>query len=544
MVGAYDSANPIAGKIAFAIHQLRLHLSKGFMVRNLFLFWTSRKGPLSVTAALVCFCLPLSAQVQLPSLFADHMVVQRNMPVHVWGTAAPGEAITVTFAGKSGQTTTNRLGRWSVYLPPVQAGGPFTLQVQGTNTITLSDVLAGDVWIASGQSNMEFTMGPGDYTGVLDAPKELAMANHPEIRLLHLANRSSDMPVSNPVIKQSWTSCTPESVAQFSAVAYYFARDLQQSEKVPIGIIEAAWGGTPAEAWTSLEALSADPSLMPVFIQRARMLHDEPTVRLERPIAQREYDAAKAAGKNPAPLPWHPDLASWMPGGLFNAMIAPLTPFPIKGVIWYQAESNASAEMVSFYARLFETLIQDWRNRWGQRDFPFLYAQIASWSPGTLWPEMREQQQKALVLRNTAMAVTLDNTGNLDDIHPRDKQPVGMRLALAARAVAYGEFVEYSGPALRQVTTEPHALRVWFDHAHGGLVSKNGNLRGFEIADADQKFVPAQANLSGNTILLSASSVADPVWVRYDWAPSPNGNLYNGDGLPASPFRAKAYDGE
>jgi sialate O-acetylesterase len=480
------------------------------------------------------------AEVRLSTLFADHMVTQRDMPIHVWGYAAPKEAVTVIFRGETEHTAADELGRWSLYLRPGKPGGPFEMQVTGTNRIVLEDVLVGDIWIASGQSNMEFPMAEGSNRGVNNEKSEIAAANYPQIRLLNLAPSSSDFPLDNVAIRHSWSVCTPASVADFSAVGYFFARDLQQYEKIPIGVIDVSWGGTIAEAWTSLNALSADSSLMPVFARRATQMDELSTLLLQEKQEQADYDSAKAAGNPVETPPWRSDPASWKPAGIYNAMIAPLTPLPIKGVIWYQGESNAYPDAVPVYARLFRTLIEDWRSHWGQGDFPFLYVQIANWEPGGLWPDIREAQRQALVLKNTAMAVAID-IGDPDNVHPKDKQDVGSRLALAARAIAYGEPIEYSGPLVRQVTSDGGSLRIRFDHAQSGLMAKNSAVRGFFVAAADEKYVPAAAKIEGDTVVVSADSIKEPVYVRYGWAADPDCNLWNGAGLPASPFQAKVY---
>jgi sialate O-acetylesterase len=455
--------------------------------------------------------------------------------------AAPEEPVSVTFRGETGRTTADGYGRWSVYLKPGKAGGPFSMTVRGRNTIVLEDVLVGDVWIASGQSNMEFPMAKGMNRGVDNEKAEIAAANYPRIRLLDIEPRSSDYPMRDEAIRHVWSACTPETAAYFSAVAYFFARDLQRHQHVPIGIIDDTWGGTPLEAWTSLDALSANASLMPVFARRAAKMDALPATMLEEKKEQEETAAAKAGGRPAPKFPWRPDPASWKPAGLYNAMIAPLTPFPIKGVIWYQGASNDDPDAIVVYGKLFRTMIRDWRSKWGQGNSPFLFVQLANWNPGDTWPELREQQTEALALRNTAMAVTID-VGDPDNIHPKDKQDVGMRLSLAARAIAYGEPIEYSGPAFHQVTSNGHVLRVWFTHAESGLVARNGELRGFTVAGADGKYFPTQASIEGNTVIVSSPSVPDPIYVRYGWAANPDCNLYNGAGLPASPFQAKAFD--
>jgi sialate O-acetylesterase len=483
-------------------------------------------------------CLAARADVTLPALLADHMVIQRGLPVHVWGKAAEGESVSVTFRGNTRSTTADSLGQWSVYLPPVEAGGPYELTIKGNNRITLTDVMVGDVWVASGQSNMEFPVKEG-----VDAPAEIAAAEHPGLRLFHVKNKVAHYPLDD-VVAEPWTSSTPHSVGDFSAVAYFFGRHLHEKLGVPIGLIETSWGGTPAESWTSLHALSADASLMPVFSSWARMNDSEAVHQLRREKEldawRRAVDRAKTEGKQPPGFPWEPNIdSSWMPSGLYNAMIAPLTRFPIRGAIWYQGESNASRERASLYAHLFGTMIQDWRRSWGQGDFPFLFVQLANFKtgPDAKWPELRDAQRQTLSLANTGMAVTID-IGTPDDIHPKNKQDVGMRLALAARALTYGEKIEYSGPLFRQVTPEGSSLRLWFDHVGGGLTAKGGSLTGFEIAGADRKFVPAEAAFEGATIVVSSPSISAPVSVRYAWSDDPRCNLYNADGLPASPFHS------
>jgi sialate O-acetylesterase len=497
--------------------------------------------PSSLLLMVLAFSTLCYGDVTLPALLADHMVVQRGLPVHIWGMAEPHEAISVTFRGETKAATADDDGRWSVFLSPGEAGGPFQLSIKATNTTVINDILVGDVWVASGQSNMEFAM-----TSLVNAQTEIAAAQYPKIRLFLVKHKPADYPLEN-VESKGWSACTPETVADSSAVAYFFARNLQQKLGVPIGLIESSWGGTPAESWTSLHGLSADASLMPVFSARAKTLAEESSVVLRQEREEREYQRAVAQAKaDGKPVPWrqwHPDFAAWAPAALYNGMIAPLTPFAIRGVIWYQGEAN-SGERAPLYARLFQTLIRDWRNSWGEGDFPFLFVQIANWntSPEGLWPEVRNAQRQALALKNTGMAVTID-IGDPEDIHPKDKQDVGLRLALAARAITYGEKVEWSGPLYRQVTQEDHSLRVWFDHA-GGLAAKGATgaeaatLTGFEVAGADGKYSAAEAKIDGASVVVSSAAVQTPVSVRYGWAANPNCNLVNKEGLPASPFQA------
>jgi sialate O-acetylesterase len=485
-------------------------------------------------AALPVLCA--NAAVTLSAVFTDHMVVQRGLPVHVWGRADAGEAVSVAFRGETRAATADELGNWSVYLPPGDAGGPFELTVRGSNAITLTDVLVGDVWVASGQSNMEFPL-----KNAVNGAAEVAGANHPRIRLFLVKRRAEVYPATD-VEAKPWAVCTPESAADFSAVAYFFARQIEDTQHVPIGLIESNWGGTPADTWTRLAAIAADAGLMPVIAEWANMTEEHAGVEQKR---EREYQdrlaRARAEGKPAPERPWAANTQNeWMPAGLWNGMIAPLTPAAIRGVIWYQGESNASVERAPLYARLFQTMITDWRRAWAEGDFPFLYVQLANFKTngGPGWPELREAQLQTLSLANTGMAVTID-IGTPDDIHPKDKQDVGRRLALAARAIAYGEKIEYSGPLFRAARPENGAMRIWFDHAESGLVAHGGGaLRGFEIAGADGHFVPAEARIDGATVVVSSRDVAKPAAVRYAWADNPDCNLFNGAGLPASPFRS------
>ncbi|WP_263357870.1 sialate O-acetylesterase [Acidicapsa ligni] len=494
---------------------------------------------LSVLALMVSGSL-MKAEVRLPKILASHMVVQRDLPVHVWGWAEPGETVSVSFRGDSRATKADELGQWSIYLSPGAAGGPFELMVKGTNTVTLSDVLVGDVWVASGQSNMEFEMRKAA-TAATDLPK----AENSQIRLMIVSRNAAEYPQTDvnedPAGNgRTWAASTPDTAKNFSAVAWYFAREIEAREHVPVGVIDSTWGGTVADAWTSLTALGADPGLAPVFTARGHMAEREPTALLREKYRQQLVDAAKAAGKAAPQFPWHPLFNMWGPAMLYNGMIAPLTAFPIRGVIWYQGESNSALERAPLYERLFRTLIEDWRNQWQIGDFPFLYVQIANFksTPLEVWAPIREAQRRTLELRNTGMAVTID-VGNPTDVHPTDKVTVGHRLALTARAITYGETaLEYSGPAFRQVTQENENLRVWFDHAEG-LKAEGGTLTGFEVAGADGVFAAAEARIEGSTVVLTNPSVATPVAARYGWENNPECHLFNREGLPASPFSSE-----
>jgi sialate O-acetylesterase len=490
------------------------------------------RGVVAVIGVALLAGAQARAQVVLPKVLASHMVVQRDLPVHVWGMAAPGEPVSVSFRGETESATASELGRWGLYLKPGAAGGPFQMTVTGKDgqPITLDDVLVGDVWVASGQSNMEFMMHQAE-TAAQDLPK----ASIADIRLL-VVKKAATLYPQDDIQSDGWAASTPDSAKDFSAVAWYFAREIEQREHVPVGVIDSTWGGTPGEAWTRMTALGEDAALNPLFASWGRMIERQPDALLREKNKQRMMDEAKAAGKPVPVFPWVPTLESWGPGMLWNGMIAPLTPMAIRGAIWYQGESNSVIERAPLYGRVFRTLIEDWRHEWGVGDFPFLYVQISNFksTPAEDWAVLRDQQLKTLALKNTAMAVTID-IGTPDNVHPPDKVDVGLRLARAARVLSYGEKLEYSGPIFRQATPEGAAIRAWFDHADG-LMAKSGPVTGVEVAGVDGKFVAATAKIEGASIMASSPDVAQPMFVRYGWANSPDCDLFNGDGLSASPF--------
>lgn len=497
------------------------------------------KKTLSALFAFVCLCRVASAEIRLPHLLSDHAVLQRDAPVHLWGWAAPGATLTLHLHGQTIQAVADPVGKWSATLMPEPAGGPYTLTVDGDGHAEVHDVMLGDVWFASGQSNMEMPLkgfGPG--TPVKNGAEEIAAATHPNLRLLLADHNGADTPVDDLI--GTWSQCTPETAANFSAVAYFFGREIATQEHVTVGLIDATWGGTPADAWVSLDTLASDPLLLPAFRARADFMaaqSDAPAL-LER--EKREDAAAKAAGTPAPPHPWHPTSVSWTPAGLYNGMIAPATPYTLKGFLWYQGETNTGSGRADFYRTLFPALIRDWRMHFAQGDLPFLFVQISSLnSPAEHWGLVRDAQRRALALRNTAMVVSLD-VGLAGNVHPPDKQTVGARLALAARATVYGEAVPYASPLFREVTPQTGALRVWFDNADG-LSSRGQPLDGFEVAGADHHFVPATAELQGTSVVVRAAGLAAPQYVRYLWqnvAPAP---LYNRAGLPASTFSSEWF---
>ncbi len=484
----------------------------------------------------------VSAAVTLPAVLSSHMVLQREQPIHLWGWADPQETVSLEFQAAQRSTVANRKGRWDVYLPPQAAGGPYTLTVKAANTIELEDVMVGDVWFASGQSNMEMPLaGFPNSAVVTNDDEEIRNANQPSLRLLVVRKKTSDFPVPD-FEPTAWTKCTPETAAKFSAVAYFFGKDLAEKEHVTIGLIDSTWGGTPGEAWISMHGLSSDAALMPVFSQWAAFADGQTEIAATVEAEKKEDEAARKANRPLTPHPWHPNPDSWQPAALYNGMVAPATDFRIKGVIWYQGESNAGGGRANLYEKVMPALIADWRTNWHEGNFPFLFVQIANFKTGggDGWPIVREAQRRTLAVVNTGMAVTID-IGDPANVHPSNKQDVGARLALAARKIAYGEYdLEDSGPLFRETATEAHALRVWFDHTTGGLATKgDGTLTGFEVAGADHHFMNANARIDGFNVVVSCDGIAEPKYVRYGWADAPTVNLLNGKGLPASPFTSE-----
>lgn len=638
------------------------------------------------------------ATVRLPALVGSHMVLQRDRPVPVWGWAAPGEAVTLTFAGQTYQASApDATGRWQATLPATPAGGPYTLTVRGQNTIELTDILLGDVWLASGQSNMQFKVkdgNPGGYQPTNNADQEIAAANWPKIRFFTADQVTAYRPQAE-VAGTGWQVCSPTTVAGFSAVAYFFSRDLYKQYQVPMGVVVSSWGGTPAEAWVSAEGLQALPEFGPSvasFASKTNTLRDDqlayeakqkavlqnvrvydegylpngqtwaaptfdahawptmtlpgiweatpglntydgvvwfrkeidlPPVLVSQPLTltlgkiddadSTYFNGVKVGGTNgydqlrryqvPAALvrPGRnvvvvrvvdtgggggltgpaaelalsgagqalPLAGSWQyqmgidpkdvpappfigggqqaPTALYNGMIAPLLPLAIKGIIWYQGESNA--DRAAQYRTLFPALIADWRQHWGA-ELPFLLVQLANFQATkpepseSAWAELREAQAQALRLPRTGMATAID-IGDPADIHPHNKQEVGRRLALAARRTAYGEAkLTASGPTYASLTAKGQAMQLKFTSVGAGLLVKGGTaLQGFAVAGANRQFHWATAHLVGNEVLVQSAAVPSPVAVRYNWADSPNGNLYNKEGLPAVPFRTDTWPG-
>jgi sialate O-acetylesterase len=441
------------------------------------------------------------ADVKLPQLFSDHMVVQRDMAVPVWGWAAPGEGVSVQLAGQEMKTAADDQGKWMVKLTALSAGGPHELVVTGNNTLKITDVYAGEVWICSGQSNMQWTVSQS-----ANPVEEATAAKFPQLRMFSVERTATDQAQQD--CRGSWQVCSPQTTGNFSAVGYYFGRYLHQKLEVPLGMINSSWGGTVCEAWTSHAALAADPPFEAILGRAA--------------VAEARHQEG-------------PNFAS----RLYKGMIMPLVPYAIRGAIWYQGESNVPR--AAQYRRLFPTMIQDWRRTWGQGDFAFLFVQLApfrySGQDMKNCAELWEAQAKTLELPNTGMAVTVD-IGDVRDIHPKNKQDVGKRLALWALAKTYGKEVCPSGPLYKSMQIEGDAIRLTFDYTGSGLASRDGQpLTDFTIAGEDQQFLPATATIDGNQVVVRSAAVAKPVAVRFAWYDAAQPNLANREGLPASPFR-------
>ncbi|HXW13702.1 MAG TPA: sialate O-acetylesterase [Terriglobia bacterium] len=498
---------------------------------------------LGVVLAVLMGARTAAADVRLPALIGDNMVLQQGRQVAIWGTADAGEQVTVSMAEQKETATADSDGKWKVEFGPLKQGGPYEMTVAGKNTVTLHNVLVGEVWVCSGQSNMEFTVSSPYAGGVKNADQEVAAAHYPLLRLFIVKKAVAGKPQTD--VEGRWVVASPETVGNFSAVGYFFGRELHRTLKFPVGLIDSSWGGTEAEAWTSAPALEADPDLKVVANSWQHSIAEFPHALEQYDTKLRDWERsaeeAEVNGKVAPPLPdgpKDPRSHSWRDAGLWNAMMAPLTPYAIAGAIWYQGESNA--DFAYQYRRVFTAMIQQWRSSWGEGDFPFLFVQLANFDAGGKFPDawavLRESQDKTLALPKTGMAVTID-IGESHNIHPTNKQEVGRRLALAAEGIAYGRKIEYRGPAFKSLRADRGTLRLQFTHAAGGLVVRGQRLMGFDIAGEDQQFLPAEAQIEGSDVVLSSSRVANPVAARYAWANDPKCNLYNKQGLPAPPFR-------
>jgi sialate O-acetylesterase len=476
------------------------------------------------------------------------MVIQQDTEVIIWGWAQPGEQIAVKgdwqHVGKS--TVADENGDWAVEIASPAAGGPYEISIKGNNKIILEDVLAGEVWVASGQSNMDMPLKRCE-----NAESEIQNAAYPDIRFFYVEHIYNELPQKN--CKGSWVKCTPQSASDFSAVAYYFGRQLHQNLGFPIGLISSSKGGSPAEAWMSTEALKSASllsELNDMWNDWEEQCPDaEKSYQIEYQQWLRHKKEAKKKGITVPSEPKKPTACDMIskphrrPGALYNAMVAPLLQFKIKGVIWYQGENNV--DRPKQYRRLFPALIKSWRHDWQQENLPFYYAQITPYQYKDDLKNaslLREAQTLALSLPKTGMVVTAD-IGNLDDSHPKNKQDVGERLALWAISKTYenDKFV-YSGPMFRSFQINNSKIRIYFDYAESGLIKKGKSLNHFEIAGVDQIFYSANAEIEGSSVIVSSDSVANPIAVRYGWHITTIPNLFNTEGLPAAPFRTDMWE--
>jgi len=461
------------------------------------------------------------SQVKLPAFFSNNMVLQKGIQIPVWGWSSPGEKVTITLDKNTATTRSGKDGKWKVSLPAMNYGGPFKMSVKGKNTQTIENIMIGEIWLCSGQSNMGFRVVEGK-----NAKEEITAANYPLIRLFTVKRKMAKEPLTE-IEGGEWLECSPATVGNFSAVGYFFGRNLFEHLKVPVGLINSSWGGTNVETWTSPDMAAKDPDM---------------STKLDK---LKSVDLSSAVNPNGTKIG-----PNNYPTLLYNGMINPLVPYGIKGVIWYQGESNASNAQQ--YKKRFPNMIIDWRTHWNQGNFTFLFVQLANYmNPVTepaeaSWAELREAQTQTLALENTGMATIID-VGDSANIHPTDKQTVGYRLSLAARKVAYGEDLVYSGPTYHDMRIDGNRINITFDQVGSGLMVKDkyGYLKGFTVAGEDHKFKWAMGIITGkNTIMVICQEIENPVAVRYAWADNPDDvNLFNLEGLPAVPFRTDKWAG-
>ena len=502
---------------------------------------------LAVSAVLVPAWPMAHADVRLPHVFGSHMMLQRDAKLPVWGWADPGEKITVQLDERPAVSAqADAKGKWQVTLPAIAGGGPLTLKVKGNNELILEDVLVGEVWIGSGQSNMQWSVRQS-----LNPDEEIAAAKLPQIRLLSIPRRPSGFPVHD--VQAEWQVCSPDTVANFSACAYFLGRHLHRELKVPVGLINTSWGGTRIEPWTPPVGFEPVPDLKSIYEQV--MLTDPKSAGykklLSEYLAQAEVwlktarqalaEEASLAAMPPYPKELRALTHHQQPSTLYNGMVHALVPFAIRGAVWYQGESNHREGKL--YTEKMKALIGGWRAVWQQGDFPFYYVQIAPYQYGSENPfilaEFWEAQAAALSIPSTGMVVTND-IGNTNNIHPRNKQEVGRRLGLIALAKVYGrEGLVCSGPTFKSMAIEGNRIRLSFDHVGSGLASRDDKaLTHFELIGKETDFVKATAVIDGSDVLVSSPEVKQPMAVRYAWHKNAEPNLMNKEGLPATPFRA------
>jgi sialate O-acetylesterase len=494
------------------------------------------------------------ADVRLPALISDNMVLLQDGKANVWGWADPGENVKIKLGDVTAAALANDEGKWSAKLEALKPGSGLKLTIAGKNTLSIKNVAVGEVWLASGQSNMEWTVAKS-----ADADKEVAACNFPDIRVFTVTRKGSASPLDD--VTGKWEVATPQTAGGFSAVGYFFSREVHQKLKIPVGLIHSSWGGTPVETWMPPSAMKVNPAFGDHWKKKvadypeAKARHDE-----EMKHHKEAVEKAKAEGKptpQPPRAPDGPDSLFAAPVGLYNGMIAPLAPYSIRGALWYQGESNAGLKNrgnMSLYAQLFPTMILSWRYEFAraqgipreENEFPFLFVQLANFRArheqptDSYWAQVREAQLGTLEIPRTGMAVTID-IGEANDIHPKNKQDVGHRLALSALAQVYFQEIEFSGPLYGGMQVEEDKIRLSFSNSEGLKSKDGGPLKGFAIAGEDKKFVWADAKLEGDHVIVSSPAVKNPVSVRYAWADNPDCNLINAAGLPASPFRTDKW---
>jgi len=472
----------------------------------------------SILPILIVFLsVPAFSKIVLPEIFSDHMVLQQQTEAPIWGKATPKKNVRIitSWDNQTYMVPADSNGDWTVKLKTPTAGGPYSIAISDGKELVLKDILIGEVWICSGQSNMEMPLA--GWGKVLNYENEITSADFPNIRLLHIQRATSTkLETDIKTVSGGWQVCSPATIPEFSSAGYFFGRELYSKMNIPIGLISTNWGGTIAEAWTSSESLQQ----MPDFRDSIQ------AIKSEDPALQQ-------ISNNPNRVTV-----------LYNGMINPLVPYAFQGVIWYQGESNA--DRAYQYRDLFPLMIRDWRKAWN-RDFPFYFVQLANYMKRdslpkeSHWAELREAQFRTLHLKNTGMAVTID-IGDALDIHPKNKQDVGKRLAYIAEANTYKLPVIFSGPLYESYTIENGKIRIKFQHTENGLKTNDGKApTGFAIAGPDHKFVWATAVIDGNDVVVSSPDAEFPVAVRYGWANNPDCNLSNGANLPASPFRTDDF---
>jgi sialate O-acetylesterase len=507
--------------------------------------------PALLAAATIC-AAPARANVKLPAMFTDHAVLQRGMPVPVWGSADPDEEITVSIAGQTHKTKADDKGEWRVTLEPLKVGKPLTLVAEGKNRLERKDMLVGEVWLCSGQSNMEWPLGMTN-----NGDLEVSAANHPDIRIVRVKEPGSQTPVED--FKGEWKVCTPKDIPGFSAVGYYFGRELHNQLGVPIGLIDDSWGGSACEAWIRRDRMEGNP-LYDDLIKKWDDIVKNWDAKSEAEAAEWKKQAkeAKAAGKKAPPnrpLAENPAHGNFRPANLYHGRLEPVMPYAIRGVIWYQGETNAGRAYQ--YRDMFPLMIKSWREDWKEGEFPFYWVQLADFMnekpepQDSAWAELREAQTMTLdKLPKTGQAVIID-LGEAADIHPKKKLDVGRRLARLALANDYGRSIASKSPRYDSMEKHGDKIVVKLKDVGGGIHNVDSkDVEGFAIAGADKKFVWAKARIippanggKADSVEVWSKEVPEPVAVRYAWADNPVCNLYNDALLPVTPFRTDDWKG-